>query len=62
MKTLLVRNERDDARPILLHAHKDAPRLYTVLGAKIDNIYDLFDVLPTVNPEWRNAHAHCICS
>jgi glycine/D-amino acid oxidase-like deaminating enzyme len=57
VKAVLVRNERNDGRPILLHRHRDAPRLFSVMGAKIDNIYDLFDALPEADPQWRNADA-----
>ena len=46
MKTVLTHNERDDGRPILLHRHHAGPDFYSVMGGKIDNIYDLFDVLP----------------
>ncbi len=56
VKTVLVKNERDDGRPILFHAHQDAPGLHSVLGSKIDNIYDLFEITRTVKPEWRAAH------
>ena len=56
VKTVLVRNERDDGRPILLHRHPDAPQVYSVMGAKIDNIYDLFEALPLLDPVWRDAH------
>lgn len=56
VKTVLVKNERDDGRPILLHQHKDAPRLFSVMGAKIDNIYDLFEALPAVDPRLAAAH------
>lgn len=56
VKTVLVRNEVDDGRPILLHRHADAPRLYSIMGAKMDNIYDLFEALPSLDPVWRDAH------
>ena len=55
VKTVMVKNERDDGRPILLRRHADAPRLVSVLGAKIDNIYDLFEALPQVDGRWRDA-------
>ena len=57
VKTVLVRNERDDGRPILLHRHSEGPRIYSVMGAKIDNIYDLFEALPQIDKLWRDAHA-----
>lgn len=55
-KTTLVRNERDDGRPILLHRHHEAPPVYSVMGGKIDNIYDLFELLQQVDPRFRLAH------
>jgi glycine/D-amino acid oxidase-like deaminating enzyme len=57
VKTVLVKHEGNDGRPILLHRHSDGPRIYSVLGAKIDNIYDLFDALPQMNDCWRDANA-----
>jgi hypothetical protein len=57
VKTVLLKNELDDGRPILLHRHPESPRIYSVMGAKIDNIYDLFEVLPQINSSWRDAHA-----
>lgn len=45
IKATLHTNEIDDGRPILLHASKSVPGLYTVLGGKIDNIYDVLDTL-----------------
>lgn len=56
VKTVLVKNERDDGRPILLHRDTATPRLITVMGAKIDNIYDLFDILPGMEPSWQHAN------
>jgi glycine/D-amino acid oxidase-like deaminating enzyme len=55
VKTVMVKNERDDGRPILLRRHEDAPRLVSVMGAKIDNIYDLFEALPQLDARWREA-------
>ena len=43
IKTLLVRNDDDDGRPIFLYTHSEMPGLYSVLGSKLDTIYDLFD-------------------
>jgi glycine/D-amino acid oxidase-like deaminating enzyme len=45
MKTVLVRNEVDDGRPVLLAIH---PRLFSVLGAKIDNVYDVLARIDTL--------------
>jgi glycine/D-amino acid oxidase-like deaminating enzyme len=41
MKATLIRNEDDDGRPILIERSADMPRVLSILGAKIDNIYDV---------------------
>lgn len=41
VKTLLQRNEIDDGRPILFRESERLPGLYSILGGKIDNIFDL---------------------
>jgi glycine/D-amino acid oxidase-like deaminating enzyme len=41
VKATLIRNEEDDGRPILIERNPEAPRILSVLGAKIDNIYDV---------------------
>lgn len=56
-KSVLLRNESDDGRPILFEAFSDAPGLYTVLGGKFDNIYDLFDTLIEQGGVFSAAHA-----
>lgn len=43
IKTVLVKNEGDDGRPILFEKHNDLPGCYSILGGKIDNIYDIID-------------------
>jgi hypothetical protein len=45
VKTVLVRNEADDGRPILMRREAGSPRLLSVLGGKIDNIYDALEEL-----------------
>jgi glycine/D-amino acid oxidase-like deaminating enzyme len=45
VKTVLVQNEVDDGRPILFRCQPGNPDFTTVLGAKIDNIYDVLDAL-----------------
>lgn len=45
VKTVLVKNEGDDGRPILFEKHPDLPGCYSVLGGKIDNIYDVLEQL-----------------
>jgi glycine/D-amino acid oxidase-like deaminating enzyme len=41
IKATLMHNEGDDGRPILIERNAAAPRILSVLGAKIDNIYDV---------------------
>jgi glycine/D-amino acid oxidase-like deaminating enzyme len=41
IKTLLPQSELDDGRPILFEADSEVPGLVSILGGKIDNIYDL---------------------
>jgi hypothetical protein len=45
IKVVLRRNEQDDARPILFEPSAESPRVISVLGGKIDNIYDVLEVL-----------------
>lgn len=54
-KAVLLRNERDDGRPIALHTCGAAGNIHAVLGGKIDNIYDLFDGLRGTVPELQHA-------
>lgn len=44
-KTVLPRSDDDDGRPILVREHDDAPGLVSVLGGKIDSVYDVEDEL-----------------
>jgi len=43
VKTVLVKNEGDDGRPILFEKHPELPGCYSILGGKIDNIYDILE-------------------
>ncbi|MDD2774361.1 MAG: FAD-dependent oxidoreductase [Gallionella sp.] len=45
VKTVLIKNEGDDGRPILFEKHQDMLGCYSVLGGKIDNIYDILEKL-----------------
>ena len=45
VKTVLVKNESDDGRPILFERHPMLPNCYSILGGKIDNIYDALEQL-----------------
>ena len=41
VKTVLIKNEGDDGRPILFEKHTELPGCYSILGGKMDNIYDV---------------------
>ncbi|WP_108813241.1 FAD-dependent oxidoreductase [Loktanella sp. Alg231-35] len=56
VKTVLQKNEQDDGRPILFQRKPDSSRIISILGGKIDNIYDLFDLIKTAEPEWTDAN------
>lgn len=45
VKTVLQKNEGDDGRPILFEQHTTLPGCYSILGGKIDNIYDVLEKL-----------------
>jgi acetolactate synthase regulatory subunit len=45
VKAILLQAEHNDSRPILFEAAAESPRLVSILGGKIDNIYDVLDVL-----------------
>jgi hypothetical protein len=45
VKTVLCKNENDDGRPILFEKSTSLPGLYSILGGKIDNIYDIINFL-----------------
>lgn len=55
VKTVLIKNEQDDGRPILYHQKPDDSRVISILGGKIDNIYDLFDAVRMTAPEFTAA-------
>lgn len=45
VKTVLTKNEGDDGRPILFERHPELPDCFSILGGKIDNIYDILERL-----------------
>jgi glycine/D-amino acid oxidase-like deaminating enzyme len=56
IKTVLPRSERDDSRPILFQRHHGLANLHCVLGAKIDNVFDLLEEMEaSPHPERRSA-------
>ncbi len=54
VKTVLIKNEADDGRPILYHQKPATSRVISILGGKIDNIYDLFEAVKDTAPEFAN--------
>lgn len=55
VKTVMVKNEQDDGRPILFRRQPEGSHVISVIGGKIDNIYDLFDAVRRAQPEWTSA-------
>jgi glycine/D-amino acid oxidase-like deaminating enzyme len=45
VKTVLRRSEESDARPILFEFDDATPHVVSILGAKMDNIYDALDAI-----------------
>lgn len=58
IKTVLLKNEQDDGRPILFQRSPENSCVISIMGGKIDNIYDLFDLLRRSGPEWEEANTH----
>lgn len=56
VKAVLKKNEHDDGRPILYQRKPHDSRIISILGGKIDNIYDLFELVKTMNPEFAHAN------
>lgn len=48
IKTVLPQSETDDSRPILFKRSEEIPGLMSIMGGKIDNIYDVKDRLDGV--------------
>jgi glycine/D-amino acid oxidase-like deaminating enzyme len=51
IKAVLLKTENDDARPILMEKSAENERLLSILGSKIDNIYEVREYLRTQS--WR---------
>lgn len=45
VRTVLLKSERDDGRPILFERHPGLPGCYSILGGMIDHIYDVLGKL-----------------
>ncbi|GAB5467478.1 MAG: hypothetical protein Kilf2KO_05080 [Rhodospirillales bacterium] len=48
IKTVLQSNELDDGRPILFRQDQELSDLYSILGGKIDNIFDVKEAMRTI--------------
>jgi glycine/D-amino acid oxidase-like deaminating enzyme len=57
VKTILLKNEADDGRPILYHRKPETSRVVSVLGGKIDNIYDLFEAVKDTGPRFAGLNS-----
>jgi len=55
---VLIKNEADDGRPILFLRRPETSRVISILGGKIDNIYDLFELVRTTELGWAAADDH----
>ena len=51
VKAVLAVNESDDGRPILFEPSSANPRIISVLGGKLDNIYDAYAALNDLVPQ-----------
>lgn len=56
VKAVLLKNERDDGRPILFQRNPSSSHITSVMGGKIDNIYDLFVLLKREGGALEHAH------
>ncbi len=45
LKAVLSKNEGDDGRPILFEQSPGSSRIFSIMGSKIDNIYDIREKL-----------------
>jgi hypothetical protein len=45
VKTISMNKEQGDGRPILFRPSAELHGFYSVLGSKLDNIYDLFEIV-----------------
>lgn len=51
IKVVLQASEVDDGRPILMETHPDHPGLMSILGGKIDNIYDILQEMDRIGSQ-----------
>jgi glycine/D-amino acid oxidase-like deaminating enzyme len=51
VRTVLPLSETDDSRPILFKPHFGISNYHLVMGGKIDNVYDIIDVVSRTFPD-----------
>jgi len=52
VKTLLQSSETNDSRPILFERHRGTTGIYSILGGKMDNIFDILETLRKEEPTY----------
>ena len=57
IKSILIKSELNDSRPILFHQSRISPNIFSIIGGKIDNIYDLFEIIKLKVPELKSANS-----
>ena len=45
LKATLMSSEQNDSRPIVFEQSRESNRVYSILGSKIDNVYDVLETL-----------------
>jgi glycine/D-amino acid oxidase-like deaminating enzyme len=50
-KAIPNRHEMDDGRPILMRVHNTRPLCVSILGSKLDSVFELEDAIPTLS-QW----------
>jgi hypothetical protein len=60
VKTVLIENERDDGRPTHYHQKSADNRVVSILGGKIDNIYDLIELVRGTGGEFEAVNARLL--
>lgn len=48
IKTVLAVNEADDGRPVLVERWAQAPNVVSILGSKLDNVYDALEAVDEI--------------
>ncbi len=52
IKTVLRQSETNDSRPIMFERHRGTSGVYSVLGGKMDNIFDILETLQKEEPAY----------